>query len=278
MAMRASPMKDGRTHLAHKAEHAVDLKTGAVLAVTLQKPIRGHHHGGRTLAQAGENVAELIRRRTGQKPQVHLKGIEEVVADKGYHSGAVVANLQGAEVRAYISEKKQPGQRHWEGKAQEQQAVYANRRRVKGAYGQGLLRKRGELIERNFAHCYDTGDETNASTRTPKHSQATADSRWGIQSESNFSLALGLGYSTGAEKSSVLVSLCAAFSVPSPFRGLESQKHLFHHHHSIGGKIIAISDTDFATQQNAIPPRTASQPTSRKRANHDRDAYAKDGL
>ena len=88
---------------------------------------------------------------------MHLKGIEEVVADKGYHSGAVVANLQGAEVRAYISEKKQPGQRHWEGKAQEQQAVYANRRRVKGAYGQGLLRKRGELIERNFAHCYDTG-------------------------------------------------------------------------------------------------------------------------
>ncbi len=69
-------------------------------------------------------------------------------------------------------------------------------------------------------------NETNASTRTPKHSQATADSRWGIQSESNFSLALGLGYSTGAEKSSVLVSLCAAFSVPSPFRGLESQKTL----------------------------------------------------
>ena len=66
-------------------------------------------------------------------------------------------NLQSAEVRTYIPEKKQPGHRHWEGKAEEQQAVYANRRRLKGAYGKRLLWKRGELIERSFAHCYDTG-------------------------------------------------------------------------------------------------------------------------
>jgi len=156
---RIAKMKDGRTHLAHKSEHAVDLKTGAVLAVTLQEAdSEDTTTVVETLAQAGENVAELIgTEEPGQKPQVHLQGIEEVVADKGYHRGAVVANLQGAEVRAYISENKQPGQRHWEGKAKEQQAVYANRRRVQGAYGQGLLRKRGELIERNFAHCYDTG-------------------------------------------------------------------------------------------------------------------------
>src|ERR1700720_676562 len=80
-----------------------------------------------------------------------------MVADKGYHSGAVVMNLQSAEVRTYVPEKKQPGHRHWEGKAEEQQAVYANRRRVQGAYGQRLLRRRGELLERHFAHCYDTG-------------------------------------------------------------------------------------------------------------------------
>jgi len=70
-----------------------------------------------------------------------------VVADKGYHSGAVVTNLENADVRTYISEKKQPGQRHWEGKAEEHKAVYANRRRVKGTYGKRLLRKRGELID-----------------------------------------------------------------------------------------------------------------------------------
>ena len=88
---------------------------------------------------------------------MHLKGIEEVVTDKGYHSGAVLVEMKSAEVRTYIPEKKQTGQRHWEGKSEEQQAVYANRRRVNGAYGKQLLRKRGELIERSFAHCYDTG-------------------------------------------------------------------------------------------------------------------------
>src|SRR5271155_2570334 len=56
-----------------------------------------------------------------------------------------------------MPEKKQAGQRHWEGKSEEQQAVYANRRRMNRSYGKQLLRKRGELIERSFAHCYDTG-------------------------------------------------------------------------------------------------------------------------
>ena len=80
-----------------------------------------------------------------------------MVTDKGYHSGAVLVEMKDAEVRTYIPEKKQKGHRHWEGKQEQQQAVYANRRRVNGAYGKHLLRKRGELIERSFAHCYDTG-------------------------------------------------------------------------------------------------------------------------
>ena len=156
---RITKMKDGRTHLAHKAKHAVDLQTGAVLAVTLQEADQGDTRTVvETLVQAGENVAELIGTEApDQKPQVHLKGIEEVVADKGYHSGATLVEMQSAEVRTYIPEKKQKGHRHWEGKYEQRQAVYANRRRVNGAYGQRLLRKRGELIERGFAHCYDTG-------------------------------------------------------------------------------------------------------------------------
>ena len=152
-------MKDDRTHLAHKAEHAVDLKTGAVLAVTLQEADQGDTRTVlETLVQAGENVAELIRTEApNQKPQVHLQGIEEVVADKGYHSGAVLVAMKSADVRTYLPEKKQKGQRHWQGKPEQQQAVYENRRRVNRAYGKSLLRKRGELIERSFAHCYDTG-------------------------------------------------------------------------------------------------------------------------
>ncbi len=156
---RITKMKDGRTHLAHKAEHAVDLNSGAVLAVTVQEADQGDTTTMmETLAEAGEQVAELIgTEEPSPKPHVHLKGIEEVVGDKGYHSGATLAKLQSVEVRTYISEKKQPGRRHWAGKAQQQQATYANRRRVQGSYGQRLLRKRGELIERSFAHCYDTG-------------------------------------------------------------------------------------------------------------------------
>src|SRR6266403_1545104 len=156
---RITKMKDGRTHLAHKAEHAVDLESGAVLAVTLQEAHQGDTTTVvETLAQAGENAGELIgTETTNQKPKMHVQGIEEVVTDKGYHSGEVLMKMQGAAVRTYIPEKKQKGQRHWDGKREQQQAVYANRRRVNGAYGKQLLRKRGELIERSFAHCYDTG-------------------------------------------------------------------------------------------------------------------------
>jgi hypothetical protein len=59
-------------------------------------------------------------------------------------------------VRSYIPEPKR-GRRKWAGKAEERQAVYANRRRVKGHHGKQLLKRRGELIERSFAHCYETG-------------------------------------------------------------------------------------------------------------------------
>src|SRR5882757_296841 len=159
---RVAKMKDGRTHLAHKAEHAVDLDTGAVLAVTLQGADQGDTSTlDETLCEAGEQVAEQIRRevalRPQDKPKVHLQGIEELVTDKGYHSGAVVQRVKSYEVRSYIPEKKQKGRRDWQDKRAEQQAVYANRRRVRGEYGKSLLRRRGELIERSFAHCYDTG-------------------------------------------------------------------------------------------------------------------------
>jgi hypothetical protein len=76
--------------------------------------------------------------------------------DKGYHSNDTTRDLQEAGLRTYISEPER-GRRKWEGKAEERDAVYANRRRIRGAYGKKLLRNRGELIERSFAHCYETG-------------------------------------------------------------------------------------------------------------------------
>ena len=159
---RIAKMKDGRTHLAHKTEHAVDLDTGAVVAVTLQGADQGDTTTlDQTLCEAGMAVAEQIGReaeqRPGDEPQVNVAGIEELVTDKGYHSGAVVQRVKSYQVRSYIPEKKPQGLRNWAGKQAEQQAVYANRRRVRGEYGKSLLRRRGELVERSFAHCYETG-------------------------------------------------------------------------------------------------------------------------
>jgi transposase len=65
--------------------------------------------------------------------------------------------VKSYEVRSYIPEKQQKGKRNWAGKQAEQQAVYANRRRVRSEYGKSLLRRRGEFVERSFAHCYETG-------------------------------------------------------------------------------------------------------------------------
>ena len=79
------------------------------------------------------------------------------MADKGYHSGPVLKEMKAAGVRTYIPEKKQAGKRHWVGKEEERDVVYANRQRLQRPKGKRLLRKRGELIERTFAHCYETG-------------------------------------------------------------------------------------------------------------------------
>jgi transposase len=107
---RIAKMKDGSTHMAYKAEHAVDMESGAVL---------------------------------------------EEIKEK--------------EVRTYIPEKKQAGKRHWKGKEKEQQAVYQNRQRVRGKYGKSLLKRRGEFVERSFAHCYETGAMRRCTLRGTKN-------------------------------------------------------------------------------------------------------------
>jgi transposase len=152
-------MKDGRTHLAYKAEHAVDLETGAVVAVTVSGGAAGDTQTiFETLPQAGEHIAEVAC--TTNNPEVGERvkadGPREAVADKGYHSNDTLQAMVGAQVRSYISEPDR-GRRHWEGKAEAQQAVYGNRRRIHGERGKELLRGRGELLERSFAHAYETG-------------------------------------------------------------------------------------------------------------------------
>jgi transposase len=145
---RITRMKDGTTHLAHKAENAVDLETGAVVAVTVQPADAGDTQTiEETLTTAAENV-ETVR------PEG--EGIEEVIADKGYHSNRIVQDLTQLDIRTYISEPDR-GRRNWKENESARDAVYGNRRRIRGKRGRELLRRRGELLERPFAHAYETG-------------------------------------------------------------------------------------------------------------------------
>jgi transposase len=151
-------LKDGRTALAYKAEQAVDMETGAIVAVTT--------HGGaaadsatveETLCAAGEAVAELIDVQDAKgKYPVAGEGVAEVVADKGYHSNETMVEIQELGLRTYVAEPDR-GARNWNGKTAERDAVYANRRRIRGERGKRLQARRGEKIERNFAHQFDTG-------------------------------------------------------------------------------------------------------------------------
>ncbi len=152
---KITKMKDGRTHLAHKAEHAVDMDSGAIVAVTLQGANAGDTatiEG--TLEAAEQNLADA-RDHAGEGSKMADEA-EEVVADKGYHSKCVALALHMAGWRTYIAEPRR-GRQKWEGQKAERSAVYGNRRRKNGARGKALMRRRGEIIERTFAHAYETG-------------------------------------------------------------------------------------------------------------------------
>ena len=142
---RITKMKDGRTRLAHKLEQAVDMETGAVVATTVQTMDGGDTASlGVTLDEAERRLAEV--------------GVEaqEVVADKGYHSNRTMTGVKERGKRSYVSEPDR-GRRKWKGKRDAQKAVYANRRRIRGNRGKRLLRRRGEKVERAFAHMLGTG-------------------------------------------------------------------------------------------------------------------------
>jgi len=152
---KITKMKDGRTHLAHKEEHAVDMDTGAVVAVTLQGADQGDTSTLEGTLSAAEHNLDEAKEHAGEKSK-RTHEPEEVVADKGYHSKMVMLTLELGGFRSYIAEP-QRGRQHWEEQAAERDAVYANRRRKNGCRGRRLMRQRGEVIERTFAHAFETG-------------------------------------------------------------------------------------------------------------------------
>lgn len=149
---RITKMKDGRTHLAHKAEHAVDLDTGAIVTVTLHEADQGDTTTIKTTLAEAVEALEGVATVTDDV----VRTGEELVADKGYHSKETVLDVETQGLRTYISEPDRPPQQ-WVDQHAERDAVYANRRRITGARGQALMRRRGEMLERPIAHLYDTG-------------------------------------------------------------------------------------------------------------------------
>ena len=142
---RVTKMKDGRTGLAHKFEQAVDMETGAVVAVTVQTMDGGDTASlPRTLDEAQRQLAEM---------EVEPR---EVVADKGYHSNQTMTGVGDRGLRSYVSEPNR-GRRKWKRNRDAQKPTYANRRRIRGNRGKRLLRQRGEKVERGFAHLLLTG-------------------------------------------------------------------------------------------------------------------------
>ena len=149
---RITKMKDGRTHLAHKAEHAVDMETGAIVSVTVHGADQGDTTTmAETVTAAAEDLEAVAAVTDG-----HTAVIDEVVADKGYHSYQVLVDLAALDLRTYIAEPDR-GRRRWKKKAAARDAVYANRRRIRGVRGLALLRRRSEYLERPNAHLYETG-------------------------------------------------------------------------------------------------------------------------
>jgi len=145
---RIAKMKDGRTHLAYKAEHAVDLESEAIVSAHLTHADRGDTVSGlESLVLAQANLVAA-----GSPDE-----ITQAVADKGYHDNELLARCADWSVRTYIPERKQK-KRRWTNKpAEHEKAFRANRRRVRAAKGKRLNRWRSERVERTFAHVCETG-------------------------------------------------------------------------------------------------------------------------
>ena len=156
---KITKMKDGTTHIAHKAEHAVDMGEGAhgaILGVNLCDAAAGDTATvSNTIVITTENLAAVAddQRVAGKITEAI---VSEAVLDKGYHSKQTLLDLEEMKIASYASEPDR-GRQHWDGNTTARDAVYANRRRIKGDRGKRLLRRRGEKLERTFAHCYETG-------------------------------------------------------------------------------------------------------------------------
>src|SRR5271157_2136353 len=149
---RIAKMKDGTTHLAYKPEHAVDLDTGVVVAA----PIHPADEGDTTTLSPTLEAAARNLDAVGLAPSEDAPCV--LVADKGYHARDRLKALEGGVWKTRIAEPEPAkGYLRWHGDEAARKAVYANRARLKSGIGRETMRRRGEMVERSFAHILDRG-------------------------------------------------------------------------------------------------------------------------
>jgi transposase len=147
---RITKMKDGTTHLAYKAEHAVDLETNIVIAATIQP---GDAADGETIKKTVVEAQGNLNDATN-----HECRITEVAADKGYHKNETLAWAVEQRIRTYIPEREDKHNRRWDDKPESWRvACEQNRRRTSRPKSKALQKLRSEYVERTFAHVCETG-------------------------------------------------------------------------------------------------------------------------
>jgi transposase len=148
---RIAKLKDGRTRLAYKPEHAVDLETGAIVAAAIHPADRGDTATlPETLTTAEANLAPVDAAPAPEDPA-------ELVADKGYHSRDGLKDLEDGPWKSRIAEKKQPDVSRWHGDKDARRAVHNNRARLRSGVAKEAFKLRAELVERSFALVLDRG-------------------------------------------------------------------------------------------------------------------------
>jgi len=179
---RIAKLKDGRTRLAYKPEHVVDLETGVIVAAPMYPADEADSATiEKSLAEARGNLkrARKGKRKAAVGENPVKKPVTKVVADKGYNKAEMLRTLKEKGYRTYIPERKQAGFRKWtdKGGLRTAAAFYENRARVLRRPGRALQRKRSEVVERTFAHVCETG----GARRTRLRGRANVQKRYLLQ-------------------------------------------------------------------------------------------------
>lgn len=152
--------KDGATDMVYLPEHTVDLETGAIVQAQV---LAGDHRDSEELS---ERVVEaVVSVQVAQGTTDPERGPETFTTDKGYFSLLEIGRLQELGLKTVISDPRRAQRRCDKLSRQERQTLARAQCSVSSKYGRALLRKRGQHIERSFAHVLDAGGMRRATLR-----------------------------------------------------------------------------------------------------------------